>query len=469
MIITSLKLENVRCFEEVVIELDNHDRCSSLLIAGNNGSGKSAILRSIAMGLCDQASAGSLLRELLGDFIRKEKTEDSNEERSAIITINVKDETTDKSYSIETKIVTKKILGFETVTQTIRDSSDALIEQDEFPWQRVFVTAYGAGLRTESTENYSQYFAADAVYSLFKYDHRLQIPELVWRRLVEVACDLVGQNKREEKEKIVNKQITDALLTITNIENEEGSDKECPIKLKYNGIFFKGGWGNEQELSALGDGYRALTTVVMDILSWQLLFKNHDVIMQELEENTPGYWKSLDLNNDLKGIIIIDEIEKHLHPKLQRFVINQLDIVFPNIQFIISSHSPLCVAGTADVENKYAIYRTRKNDDGKYDALHWGEGIAGLRTDQILEHFFDVPYINEKVLVDIERYSQLFLKKEKSPNELEKGELEELARLENYLKENAMSSLVEADSYIISDLLDSTLKSAKKLVQDSNE
>ena len=58
MYISKITLTNVRCFIDETIELgDSHP---SLLIAGNNATGKSSILRSIAMGLCDEASAGGL-------------------------------------------------------------------------------------------------------------------------------------------------------------------------------------------------------------------------------------------------------------------------------------------------------------------------------------------------------------------------------------------------------------------------
>ena len=59
MYISKITLENVRCFENEPIELgDSHP---SLLIAGNNATGKSSILRSIAMGLCDEASCVNFL------------------------------------------------------------------------------------------------------------------------------------------------------------------------------------------------------------------------------------------------------------------------------------------------------------------------------------------------------------------------------------------------------------------------
>jgi DNA repair exonuclease SbcCD ATPase subunit len=73
MYISKIRLENVCCFKDETIELgDSHP---SLLITGNNATGKSSILRSIAVGLCDEASAGGLLRELPGDFIRTGKND----------------------------------------------------------------------------------------------------------------------------------------------------------------------------------------------------------------------------------------------------------------------------------------------------------------------------------------------------------------------------------------------------------
>lgn len=48
---------------------------------------------------------------------------------------------------------------------------------------------------------------------------------------------------------------------------------------------------------------------------------------------------------DLKGIVIIDEIELHLHPKFQKWLPNKLSELFPNIQFIVSTHSPIPLLG----------------------------------------------------------------------------------------------------------------------------
>jgi energy-coupling factor transporter ATP-binding protein EcfA2 len=59
--------------------------------------------------------------------------------------------------------------------------------------------------------------------------------------------------------------------------------------------------------------------------------------------------------NNISGIVLIDEVDKHLHIKLQKEVLPNLFQLFPNIQFIVSSHSPFLSMGLADV----ALDRTK--------------------------------------------------------------------------------------------------------------
>lgn len=52
--------------------------------------------------------------------------------------------------------------------------------------------------------------------------------------------------------------------------------------------------------------------------------------------------------NEIQGVVLIDEIDKHLHISLQREVLPKLFNLFPNVQFIVSSHSPFLSMGLAD-------------------------------------------------------------------------------------------------------------------------
>jgi hypothetical protein len=53
--------------------------------------------------------------------------------------------------------------------------------------------------------------------------------------------------------------------------------------------------------------------------------------------------------NEITGIVLIDEIDKHLHIKLQKEILPNLFNLFPNVQFIVSSHSPFLSMGLAEV------------------------------------------------------------------------------------------------------------------------
>jgi predicted ATP-binding protein involved in virulence len=80
------------------------------------------------------------------------------------------------------------------------------------------------------------------------------------------------------------------------------------------------------------------------------------------------------------GIVMIDEIDLHLHPKWQRLVVPRLVEVFPNCQFLISTHSPHVITHVQP-ENLFLLNMT---DDGKLEAVRPSESY-GKTVDRILE------------------------------------------------------------------------------------
>lgn len=65
--------------------------------------------------------------------------------------------------------------------------------------------------------------------------------------------------------------------------------------------------------------------------------------------------------SDLKGIVLIDEIDLHLHPKLQKQLIGQFSKVFPKIQFIVSTHSPIPLLGAESNSVILKVNRTKEH------------------------------------------------------------------------------------------------------------
>ena len=69
--VSRVELENFRCFESVTVEADVTAPCAPwTLLTGDNASGKTTLLKAIALGLCDRSSAAGLLRESDSGYIR---------------------------------------------------------------------------------------------------------------------------------------------------------------------------------------------------------------------------------------------------------------------------------------------------------------------------------------------------------------------------------------------------------------
>jgi len=78
----------------------------------------------------------------------------------------------------------------------------------------------------------------------------------------------------------------------------------------------------------LASGFRSIIAMIGDMLI-------------RLSEEQP----EIDNFNELDGIVIIDELDLHLHPKMQKELVKRLSEIFKNIQFIVSTHSPIPLLG----------------------------------------------------------------------------------------------------------------------------
>lgn len=324
MKLSRLYLKDIRCFKELKIKFDEPG--SSILIIGENADGKSTVLRSLAMGLCDQSSASALFRELPGEFVRH-----GAEETGGIIEVDLV--CGHDTFRIQTIITS--LDAFERVEQKYWKWSDngekkakkVKIDQDAFPWESIFASGYGAGLRVQGTADFEYFLTVDAVYPLFRYDVPLQNPELIVRRLVAQANQ---QNENDESHEMrVLNEVTQLLAGILDLESKD------QVRLTATGIAIHGRWG-ASTLSALGDGYRSIVTLILDMVAWWFLKQQQD------EEDGPL--------TDISGIVLIDEIEQHLHPKWQRNIISRLTACFPRVQFIATTHSPLVASGCDQIQ-----------------------------------------------------------------------------------------------------------------------
>ncbi len=338
MYISRVELKNFRCFENVAIEADVTPlRAPWTLLTGDNASGKTTLLKAIALGLCDRSSAAGLLRESDSGYIRHGQSTATID----IHLVDIADDGSERKYQIKTHL-DRLNPHLERLEQETKSDGD-------FPWDRIFVCGYGAGRGTSGTGDIAGYTAISAVYNLFNYSEGLQNPELTIRRL----------QYRSDKQTAMVRTLED-ILNLSNLSLAENGTSDMGILVsdpRRVPIAFRD----------LADGYKSTLLWITDFLGWALA-----------SGRTPA--------TSLDGIVIIDEIEQHLHPKWQKRVISDLRNMWPQVQFFAATHSPLVARSFQSTfdDKPYRHYHLKGSDGGSGVEAISIPSLGGKRTDQIL-------------------------------------------------------------------------------------
>jgi len=118
--------------------------------------------------------------------------------------------------------------------------------------------------------------------------------------------------------------------------------------------------GQLTPVGQLSEGYRSVFAMVADICRTLL-----------------DHWSNLET---AYGIVLIDEIETHLHPRWKMRVMSSLRRAFPRVQFIVTTHDPLCVRGMDDGE----VVVLARNEEGGITTLTDLPDVSGMSAEQLL-------------------------------------------------------------------------------------
>ncbi len=198
---------------------------------------------------------------------------------------------------------------------------NALRKESDFAFG--LVCAYGAtrtfsasrfGVDPELTRDENEW-----VIPLFRWDARVTHPGLLSRlvrgdlRNIKDAPDTLGLKLQE----VIATSLRRLLPRIEGLHSTGADD------LRLNGTDLK--------FSELSDGYRSLLTILGHFV------RSASRLLEWQADPT-----------QVHGIAIIDEVDLHLHPSWQQHILNDLRDTFPNVQFIVATHSPLVASATAD-------------------------------------------------------------------------------------------------------------------------
>lgn len=159
-------------------------------------------------------------------------------------------------------------------------------------------------------------------------------------------------------------EINKWFVDFTGILHQIFQDDDLHLKFNYKDYSFRIlSHGKEFKFTELSDGYAAILDIVVDLI----------LKMQSKNSLTRAYKK--------KGIVLIDEVETHLHLEMQKMIMPILTKVFPNIQFIVTTHSPFVLnslenAVAYDLEHQEVI-----SDLPQYSYEALAEGYFGVSSE----------------------------------------------------------------------------------------
>lgn len=374
MYINSISLENVRTFAaEKTIYFNHPDRKYSdngsaprkpklknvNLLFGQNASGKTTVLEAIALASLGPAISDSRISPRpLVRFLPKSREPSARESR---LRANIR-----ASLSLQDSEVLSPPLGDAklewsselTIAQRGELESFEHTASKNVNWEALyqstnesfFIVAYGA---TRRVDPYWELAAKLPPRSSFMRGSRIE-------SIVQEGYPLVPlqawppQHKNGDRWNQVVELINKAL----------GSGHfEFKGEEKNEEYYFSQG-GLDVPFRSLSDGYRAFLGWIVDLL-FHLSFAT-EASQQRLDE--------------VSGIVLVDEIDVHLHPKWQMEVVGNLSRAFPKLQFIFTSHSPL-IAGSVEWMN---ITHLQLDHQHRTGVKPFDQPVHGLDADQIL-------------------------------------------------------------------------------------
>ncbi|MGB0722015.1 MAG: AAA family ATPase [Gammaproteobacteria bacterium] len=341
--VLELEISDFRGIEHAAITLDDKSSLPGdwTCIAGINGAGKSSLLQALSLLLMGPGKARELGGRRLASFRRRTGKETTHDSRLKARVIHLGDEL--------------------TLEMTL--TADGPRAADNPFWKSIeglLSVGYGASRNLTDQPDHHESLSPEvrSHISLFDPMARLQDAET----LIE------GISAASPAYHLLN----DLLVQVFEPERLSIADHDGSVlSLQQRGALI----GAHQ----LPDGFRSS-------LAW----------MADLCGRYAALNPSAAQAKDIKGIVLIDEIDLHLHASLQRAIIPRLRSALPGVQFIVTSHSPLILAS---FDRNELVLLDNEAEDG---VRRSDRQVLGFSADEIYEWLLDTPPSSEAMEAQLE-------------------------------------------------------------------
>jgi len=400
MWVEELNLENIKCFENLSLRCgDKNGGFPWITLLGENGVGKSTMLQALGLLLAGPDGANQLLTKPVG-WLR-------NEDRSGKISAKIHKADVDPGEHGETKKRTVfNFTYFITGTERIQIRGKTYTEPAIVPnsdrtlsWLRQnafqakgkgwFASGYGAFRRlTKRSQVIVPSLQTPERFTAFLAQFNEDEPLAAFEQwFVHLDYRMAKSDPLAEKQQTLGIQAINRVLPKGASFDSVQTDGKILFDVN----------GQKVATLNLSDGYRSVLALAGDLI-WRLFmaFPDTDDPMRE------------------GGTVLIDELDIHLHPVWQRQIPGKLRELFPNIQFIVSTHSPFIASGSGPDAVTYRLNRVHNKIE-----ISRVDDLAFLSVDKVLQSdaFQVVSLHSEQAQEKIERYYTLRNKSNRTPHE----------------------------------------------------
>jgi len=363
MYLTRFAIQNIRAIEALEWEIPLQSAPGWHVILGDNGSGKSSVLRAIALGLVGPTQAMALRqdwarwsRRKLDGTIKLTLVPDSKLDKL----VGKKSRALPRKLELKLFLVqwVEQVRPMGLISLPVRGGSD---DPDKSIWgggAGWFCASYGPFRRfTGGDEKYETLFstAPQLARHLSVFDESVALTEgLRWLQQLQFK-KLEGDPEGE---------LLEPLLEFIN--QPDFLPHRARLKdISSREVLFVDGNGYRVPVEELSDGYRSILSMTFELIRQLAATYGPKRLFHPKDPTKVA----------VPGVVLIDEVDAHLHPTWQRRVGLWFREHFPKVQFIVTTHSPL-VCQAADVGTVWRLPRPGTDEEAKQ--------VTGVELDRLL-------------------------------------------------------------------------------------
>lgn len=342
--IKNIHINKLFHLENIDIPIAN-EKYPHLIITGKNGSGKTVLFNAIT-DFVDKIKDRKTL-----DFLSFSDQLDHWTQRLGLAA-NQKEQMEIKNYISNYSEWIEELYG--RVNVQFNDIGIVLEKYGEHDFVFAF---YPAGRKVKMSE------PKNPTKPVFQYR---SVKDTATSQFLNFMSDLKIQEAlaRNEKQFKDADDINAWFVSFENLLKQIYQDDNLKLEFNYKDYSF---WicteGKRFKFTQLSDGFAAALDIVADL------------IMKMQDDN------SLTMDYQKEGIVLIDEIETHLHLGLQKIIMPLLTRIFPNIQFIVTTHSPFVLNSMPDAVAYDLEHKGPIDDLTNYSYESLAEGYFGVSTE----------------------------------------------------------------------------------------